>query len=185
VHFPPISSQSLHVQFNQMGAHAVGRLGTPNMTAVHAQIAHAHYPKPPYQYKWHKPNGFFMTSTYQLYGNVSDWTTEWHTMPVSDCRGPNITMSDSNGSDTSRNQNMILNEATRTRRHSAAKRARQHLKYRKKNSNWIRNIAETIKRNGSAFSLMIIPVTLAAMMNGLSYSPDRTKLLKDRDMYDD
>jgi hypothetical protein len=126
VHFPPIPSWSLRVQFREMGTHAVGRRGTPNTTAVHAQIAHVKYPQPPYQYKWHKPNGFFKTATYKLYGNVSEWT-EWHTMPVSDCRGPSDTMSNGSSDITSsRNQN--IRKATRRR----PKRAKQHLNNQRK-----------------------------------------------------
>jgi hypothetical protein len=70
-----------------LGVHGVGKPGAAkNITEVHAQLGHMRHPRG-YTYRWHKPNGFLQTTTYKLYGNVSEWT-EWHTMNASDCRGP-------------------------------------------------------------------------------------------------
>jgi hypothetical protein len=70
-----------------LGVHGVGKPGgAKNVTEVHAQLGHMNHPRG-YTYRWHRPNGFLQTSTYKMYGNVSEWT-EWHTMNVSDCRGP-------------------------------------------------------------------------------------------------
>ena len=38
-----------------------------------------------YDYKMHEATGFHKTETYEIYGDPSSWTKEWHTMPVSNC----------------------------------------------------------------------------------------------------
>ena len=38
-----------------------------------------------YEYKMHEVTGFHKTETYEIYGDPSSWTKEWHTMPVSNC----------------------------------------------------------------------------------------------------
>lgn len=71
-----------------MGAHAVGREGKRSVRDLHEEVKNMSYPRPPYEYTWHKPNGFLETETYRRHGKPSEWKNKWHTMPVSDCLGP-------------------------------------------------------------------------------------------------
>lgn len=71
-----------------LGVHGVGKPGVLNTTQMHVHLKDRPYPQPPYQYHWHRPTGFMTTETYHLHGNASSWKYKWHTMPVSDCKGP-------------------------------------------------------------------------------------------------
>lgn len=72
-----------------IGVHGYGRNPiNRNATALHNTFGKLTFPDPPYKYKWHRPIGYMQTQTYHLHGNASDWTEEWYTIPVSDCKGP-------------------------------------------------------------------------------------------------
>jgi hypothetical protein len=45
-------------------------------------------PQPPFNYNWHRPTGFMFSQTYHLFGNASSSKEKWHTLPVSDSKGP-------------------------------------------------------------------------------------------------
>ena len=73
------------------GAHGVGRCPNFNcdMLTVHTWYSSPTYkPLMNHSYVWRNASGFLQTATYKLYGSPSNWTTEWHTMPVEDCLGP-------------------------------------------------------------------------------------------------
>ena len=73
--------------------HGIGRcykFSCP-MDEVHRRVATIKDPKrSEYMYLWHTVDGFHSTPTYQKYGDPWTWTTEWHTMPVADCRAGNV-----------------------------------------------------------------------------------------------
>ena len=71
-----------------LGVHGVGKPDTLNTKEVHLLLNDLPTPQPPFNYHWHRPTGFMLTQTYHLYGNASSWKDKWHTMPVSDCKGP-------------------------------------------------------------------------------------------------
>ena len=72
-----------------VAVHGIGRcrkISCP-MHEVHGRVAPMQDPnRSEYQYFWHTVDGFHSTSTYQKYGDPWTWTTEWHTMPVADCK---------------------------------------------------------------------------------------------------
>ena len=72
---------------SHMAVHAFGKKYDNPFPVLEKKFMNRTHPPPPYQYYWHNSTAFTETSTYDAYGSVDTWT-EWHTMPVADCRGP-------------------------------------------------------------------------------------------------
>ena len=89
VQLPTVSGayhEHIHGTFKMIGLHGAGNNlgGNKDQMEIHRHVQYRGYPKPPYQYKWHKPQGFLQTSTYQRYGKADDWT-EWHVLSPLEC----------------------------------------------------------------------------------------------------
>ena len=91
-----ISDRPNEMRSELMGAHGVGRcfgVFTCFMDEIHRQMNFIFY-KPPtrenYKYEWRNftEGGYSTTRTFQQYGDPWSWSDEWHTMPISDCKGP-------------------------------------------------------------------------------------------------
>jgi hypothetical protein len=86
-----ISDRPSDMRDEYLGAHGVGRCPhfKCDMLTVHTWYSSLTYQPPVnHSYVWRNASGFFQTATYKMYGAPSNWTTEWHTMPVEDCLGP-------------------------------------------------------------------------------------------------
>jgi hypothetical protein len=71
-----------------LGVHGVGKPHTLNTKEIHLFLNNLPTPQPPFNYNWHRRTGFMLSQTYHLFGNASSWKEKWHTLPVSDCKGP-------------------------------------------------------------------------------------------------
>lgn len=87
-----------------LGVHGVGRCQEAGFDCPMHEIAErlnrSQYAPPldnlPMQWRTGGKAGFRTTSTFQAYGDPSQWDEVWHTMPIQDCLGPNATSSTSN-----------------------------------------------------------------------------------------
>ena len=79
--------------------HGVGRCGqggeettraegeSCDMHEIHKRAQQVRNPnRSEYEYQWHSVKGFRSTPTYKQHGDPKKWKTEWHTMPVAECK---------------------------------------------------------------------------------------------------
>lgn len=71
---------------DSLGSHAISRPNQASLADVHKAYGALDFPQPPYQYIFTKTVGYRNTKTYKQFGLPSNWTDEWHAMPVSDCQ---------------------------------------------------------------------------------------------------
>ena len=81
-------SRQQQQQLQQKQNQSVGHV-TKDMHSLHQKYHYDRYPfKKQDIRRWHNVTGFHQTETYRLYGDPSTWKKKWHTMPTSDCMGP-------------------------------------------------------------------------------------------------
>ena len=93
-------TESKHWNFrdDSIGYHGAGAHASLKMEWFHEMTRHGrkiveNMMKPPFNpapyegyYDWRNVNGFNQTATFEKYGDPGNWT-EWHTMPIFDCKG--------------------------------------------------------------------------------------------------
>lgn len=88
-----ISDRPYELRPDLLGTHGVGRCGyfSCSMQDIAILFRHPLFDPPnPFPMVWRNTTtGYRTTSTYQNYGDPSQWIEIWHTMPTTDCLGPN------------------------------------------------------------------------------------------------
>jgi Fringe-like len=101
VRLPLISGavqQDFHgATFKMIGLHGAGnqKLSGSDALEIHKHVRYRRHPKPPYEYEWHRPNGFLQTSAHSKYGDVTEWT-EFHALSPLECLATAATASGNN-----------------------------------------------------------------------------------------